>query len=282
MSMHSLIKYFAKEEYRKQFVAGKLYMNTIDYFWNNGFDDQRDVFEGIVCTVPVKDFEGFEPDFQVVQATDYRFRAIGYKYCNVCCFYRLDYEYNERYIRYNHDPQMIEFGEYAALITDKEEFMRRIDRAIKRGNFKYLCGKVHYRVPEKDGIPVKRGPTIDLETKDFYFSLQELIDRGYRISRRDCFDKDIRYGRQQEWRIALYRGKKETHPYCLEVGNLSDIVQCFHASEFTKAIDYYLDSNNLESISTFDGWYGNIERKKMRELFYELGENKTVLMATIG
>ena len=48
-------------------------MNTLSYFWNNGFEEQKDIFEGVVCTVPVKDFKGFPTDFQAAQASDYHF-----------------------------------------------------------------------------------------------------------------------------------------------------------------------------------------------------------------
>ena len=43
-------------------------MNSLDYFWNNGFYEQKDIFEGVVCTVPVRDFNEMPLDFQAVQA----------------------------------------------------------------------------------------------------------------------------------------------------------------------------------------------------------------------
>mgnify|MGYP007130065951 CR=1 FL=1 len=66
-------------------------MNTLNYFWNNGFEEQKDIFEGVVCTVPVKDFNGFPMDFQAAQASDYHFRAEGYKFSNVLCFYKINF-----------------------------------------------------------------------------------------------------------------------------------------------------------------------------------------------
>ena len=50
--MHSLIKFFAEKKYLDEFISGQLYMNTLDYFWKNGFEEQKDIFEGVVlnCT----------------------------------------------------------------------------------------------------------------------------------------------------------------------------------------------------------------------------------------
>ena len=33
------------------FASGKLYMNSLSYFWENGFEDQKDMFEGISDTI---------------------------------------------------------------------------------------------------------------------------------------------------------------------------------------------------------------------------------------
>lgn len=35
-----------------------MYMDTLNYYWEKGFDDQKDIFEGVVSTVPVKDVQG--------------------------------------------------------------------------------------------------------------------------------------------------------------------------------------------------------------------------------
>ena len=89
--MHILTRFFSQKKFLDAFISGKLYMNTLNYFWNNGFEEQKDIFEGVVCTVPVKDFNGFPMDFQAAQASDYHFRAEGYKFCNVLCFYKINF-----------------------------------------------------------------------------------------------------------------------------------------------------------------------------------------------
>ena len=114
--MHILIKFFSQKSYLREFVSGKLYMNSLDYFWNNGFYEQKDIFEGVVCTVPVRGFNEMPLDFQAVQASDYHFRADGYRFCNVLCFYKVELTQSGRVFSYNLNPSMSRFGDYVAFI----------------------------------------------------------------------------------------------------------------------------------------------------------------------
>ena len=43
--MHLLTRFFSQKNFLDAFISGKLYMNTLDYFWNNGFEEQKDIFE---------------------------------------------------------------------------------------------------------------------------------------------------------------------------------------------------------------------------------------------
>lgn len=142
--MHLLTRFFSQKNFLDAFISGKLYMNTLDYFWNNGFEEQKDIFEGVVCTVPVKDFNGFPMDFQAAQASDYHFRAEGYKFCNVLCFYKIDFILERGLLRYDLNDDMSKFGEYVAIITNEAEFLRRIEAAAKKSNYEVLCGDIHY------------------------------------------------------------------------------------------------------------------------------------------
>lgn len=278
--MHSLIKFIPTQKFLDCFLSGKLYMNTLDYYWANGFDDQKDIFEGVVATVPVKDLQGFPTDFQSAQACDYRFRAEGYRYCNVMCFYKLRYEIQGSFIHYSYDKKMSKFGEYVVFIANESEFLRRVHRAAEEKGYKYLCGDVRYHELKKDGNPTKEGYQMILKAGDHLFDISELEHRGYHIQKRDCFDKSTRYRNQSEWRIALYRSLKDTQACYLEVGDLSRIVSWFTADQLEAEIDKNM--NRFNCVNDFEGWYGNITRKGMKELFCNLGDNKASMFATIG
>ena len=228
--MHILTRFFSQKKFLDAFISGKLYMNTLNYFWNNGFEEQKDIFEGVVCTVPVKDFNGFPMDFQAAQASDYHFRAEGYKFCNVLCFYKINFLLEDGLLHCDLNDDMLKFGEYIAIITNENEFLRRIEAAVKRSHYEVLCGDVHYHLQMLNGKQSKEGPRMYLAVKDQFFKIEELQNRGFNIRKRDCFDKGIEYHNQNEWRVALYRGEQTTDAYELDVGNLSDIVCCYPAN----------------------------------------------------
>lgn len=277
--MHILIKFFSQKSYLREFVSGKLYMNSLDYFWNNGFYEQKDIFEGVVCTVPVRGFNEMPLDFQAVQASDYHFRADGYRFCNVLCFYKVELTQSGRVFHYDLNPSMSQFGDYVAIITNEAEFLKRIETAVRNNNYQVLCGDVHYHPQMINGIQSNPGPRMYLEAEGKKFTIEELRCKGFGIRKRDCFDKGLQYMNQREWRIALYRGYKCTDAYKLDVGNLSDVICCCNAANIQNSIDNCL---RLHMYSNVEGWHGTVSRSEMRELFYHLGEDTTTLFSVIG
>lgn len=81
--------------------------------------------------------------------TDTIYRAESYQYCNVFCMYRLAFELKNilegmNDIEYHdHEPQMDSFGDFAVLIKDEKEFLRRVGKAAERKGCSFLCGDVH-------------------------------------------------------------------------------------------------------------------------------------------
>ena len=135
-----LLKYFREKDYADAFIAGKLYMNSLGYFWNeyplieakrkleeylkshpgstaedaniipeyaNLNPDQADPFEGTVGTAPD---DQIKSDFGDGALSDVIYRAIGYQYCNVLCFYRLDYRFDGLKIECDYND-MDDFGD---------------------------------------------------------------------------------------------------------------------------------------------------------------------------
>ena len=277
--MHILTRFFSRKKFLDAFISGKLYMNTLNYFWNNGFEEQKDIFEGVVCTVPVKDFNGFPMDFQAAQASDYHFRAEGYKFCNILCFYKINFILEDGLLHCDLNDDMSKFGEYVAIITNENEFLRRIEAAVKRNHYEVLCGDVHYHPQMLNGKQSKEGPRMYLAVKDRFFKIEELQNRGFNIRKRDCFYKGIEYHNQNEWRVALYRGEQTTDAYELDVVNLSDIVCCYPVRDIQKGLAHCINRNG---VSDTVGWRGTIGRREMRELFYNLGNNNTTMFSIIG
>ena len=42
--MRNLIRFISKKKYANQFLSGKIYMNSMSFFWSKGFEEQKDFF----------------------------------------------------------------------------------------------------------------------------------------------------------------------------------------------------------------------------------------------
>lgn len=277
--MQLLVKYIKNKKYLKEFLSGSLYMNSLDYFWNNGFDEQRDLFEGVVCTVPASKLHMIPNEWKQLQATDFRFRAAGYRYCNVLCFEKLDFSLDDNLLlNTNVSNSMSKFGNYIAIISDVNEFIRRVNKKVKELAYKYVCGDVNYHELKKDGMIINSGGAVIFKSVEDGFDIDVMRRRWENTTDRDCFDKTKQYRDQNEWRIALYRGIKDTGAYRLEIGDITDIVTVCQKYDFHEKIQQVISEHGLIEQPKYQG---NISRKELKRLFCDLGDNKASLMMTL-
>lgn len=312
---HVLLKFISKEEYVEDFLNGKFYMNTLYNLSAKKFDDAKKKLKAYIeahpeknpCDIQVKmsdnlseaqsdTLEGvvgygsnarFKPMFGEHMISDCIYQAVGFQYCNVLCFYRLDFYTSGYRLNYmcNHNlllnydiPNMKEFGEYVIIIKDKQELIKRINHSAR--GMKYLCGDVEYKPLMRDG------KKIDISNRHHVLLKQEATANISEVQTEngDCFSKYDKYLCQREWRLALYRGKKKTiaFPFC--VGNMRDIAYCTKVENLIPELDKMLIAGDVkpskDRLYTYN--YGNITRPEMREKFYELGDNKANLFLFIG
>ena len=177
-----LVKFISKKKYVDDFLSGKLYMNSLYYFWNEyPLEKAKQEKERIIketganpddVLVPIKYdlnnqqadmFEGtiafgrdriIESDFRGNVLMDSAYRSVGYGYCNALCFYRLDYTISQNILSYN-TGDMAGFGEYVVIIDNQSELIRRIHKKSEALGLKYLCGNVSYKRPKKNGVPIE-------------------------------------------------------------------------------------------------------------------------------
>lgn len=274
--MHTLVKF---TNYADSFINGCLYMNTLDYFWKKGFQEQKDICEGIVYTVAPEDTTVFPDDFRCAQGTDYQFQAVGYAYCNVFCMTAVDFNpmQNEDglpVLNAVFPEDMEKFGKQAVIIDDEAEFLRRINMAAKE--YRYLCGRVHYLTPRLNGkVNVPKNCVILKSTTAIDFSSMMKTGRKF-----DAFEKSMIYESQNEWRLCLYRGEKTTDPFRFEIGSIKDIAHIIDTKDFRDHVPVMYQ--NPKIMNSVDGYYGNIGRHELRDLFYALGEHKAWMLSTVG
>ncbi len=190
---------------------------------------QEDILEGTIGTS--SNIRGINQDFRKNLLADPLFRSIGMGYCNILCFSKLYYRSVPplRYPEYHLNNDMNDLGQYVAIIRDQDEFVNRIKIAVEKQGFSFLCGSVNYHPLYHNGkiseaahrhhavvkAELEDGKSYDLKSSPF---------KGKLTTKYDCFDKTDKYARQNEWRVALYRGVKDTGAYRLEIGDIRDIV----------------------------------------------------------
>ena len=270
----TLIKYFGKKKYAELFMRGKIYMNYLGYFWDplNGYAEQHDIHEGIVLATNRSQIDGVLGEYLVC---DPMFRAEGYKYCNLACFYRIDIEafpvQNRNFLLHWQDyANMKEFGEWVVIIKDVDELMRRVDEAVQIEKFKYCAGDVSYYrdiKPDVHSMILQADLPIDLHN----------MSDGQKF---DSFYKTYKYQNQKEWRISLYRGLKEECSYTLNVGNLDDIACLTNIQDMSDHFSMLLSSHSVRP--NWDYYYrGNVTRDELRDLFIALGDYQAKMSLTV-
>lgn len=303
MENYILIKFFSKEEYMQDFLDGNLYMNSLYYFWNQFALDQAaekrkrdldinpdldpdtyvvpitggpgpgqiDLFEGTAGTEAIVHSD-LPSDFKDYAIADIVYRSVGMGYCNVLCFYKLDYQIQTDGLLSYSLGNMKEFGEYAVIIENVDELARRIELETRKKNFQCACGPVFYKSLKLNNGPVK---------EEHHVALKEdiLYDISTQSLKRDAFVKMDRYSYQKEWRVALNRSEKDAKAYRLTVGNLRDIVCATRQDELVNKIDTLFREKRIKWSSS--NWYGD-DRRQLREQLHQLGDNKAERFILLG
>lgn len=87
---------------------------------------------------------------------------------------------------------------------------------------------------------------------------------------------------QNEWRIAVYDKARDTAAQIITIdGGIRDIAYMVKSSDIIKAVDELFVEQKIKQ-GCRECWFGNISRRNMRNKFYELGNNKGVVLGIIG
>lgn len=275
--MHQLIKFFSKRNYAEQFLKGNLYMNSLGFFWDNGFDSQKDLFEGISETFDKKSL-GFPITMWQLVDGDIMFQLNAYRYCNLYCFYRIDIEecgfctpvgaVGNVPMKAIHLPgkEMTEFGNTVAIIKNETAFMKRVIKALEE-NWLCIAGDVRYH--QFEGSKNGTGGNVCWKSTKM-FPAPKLEKENGRTSTKDCFDKTIFYSNQREWRICLFRNRKDDEAYTLKIGDLSDIVELIAASQLEKRLlEMHKPCFSADVVPQYSSFIGNIKRSEFKKEMYQ-------------
>ncbi|MCD8003145.1 MAG: hypothetical protein LUG88_04450 [Clostridia bacterium] len=152
---------------------------------------QTDPFEGTMGTIDLG--KATIEDAQLGKLlADSRLRAKGYDYSNVMCFCKMNYTATPCVGNYNllsldwEKPDMHEFGKYGVIITDQQEFLRRINKGFEENKCKYIAGSVAYHRLSFRGRELKEAMRI---SHLLYPDLVGLDKANANAPEHDAFDK---------------------------------------------------------------------------------------------
>ena len=126
MERYRLVKGFGRREYREEFLNGRLYMNSLGYFWSNGNEAQRDAAEGLSLEIDPMTLDALPIEFRRVQMHCAQVCPSGFASCNILCF-AMDTVKNINglpCIETLGNPR--ELGEYFIAIDDIDQFLKRV------------------------------------------------------------------------------------------------------------------------------------------------------------
>lgn len=199
-----LIK-FTSLKFAKSFRSGTIYMNSMDYFRRVEGDNttRGDLFEGTHGIVAKDDLEEISPKLGMHFSENEKDAMVGgmfllseeLKYYKVFCMYHLKCDFNTRTME-PIDNRINNFGDTFVLITDFEEFRRRIVKELEKGKYNVL------------GFAGD-----DVLYYKYYSSTQKL----------GPFKKINSYNWQNEYRLLAEPIEPTLDPLVLNIGDISDI-----------------------------------------------------------
>ena len=163
-----LLKFMEKEEYLNDFLNGKLYFNTAEFFAQCDDEGRGDDTEGTKFIVPE-----ISPDYKsanlemvngvpMIVCRDYSKNPDEYKPSTVLSYIPVERNYRKlisffalklslkNNTRANISPNVVkDFGEYGGLIIDRKEFYRRVAKALETKK-KAQLGFVEYSKKEEE------------------------------------------------------------------------------------------------------------------------------------
>lgn len=218
-----LAKFFSEEPYAEQFMRGLLCANSLAYFRElEGDPNRADAYEGagllredLHLSVSIDGSQSERiiiPECELAEPIEVRMNWT--KHVNLFCMYAA---HSGPYINIADDridqfkkeqieipKECFEFGEYAVLITNVPQFVKRVKDAVRKTEDYGLTGRL-VRYGDESSIDVTGVDTI--------------------------FQKRERYKNQREYRFAVFTGSDIWNPLMLETGDLSDIaIRCSTAA----------------------------------------------------
>ena len=217
-----LFKFFSREEYRDDFLRGRLYFNSLNYFRKTEASDvfgQNDPYE--CCKI-------FQPNSIKVSLGPLELNDLAGPvsiYCNddvltsyIMCFSTIRFDLQKQYASLDDlkrdvlfSEKMINYGEHAVAIPRMELFVERLRKAALKEGYDFAKGPVNYYDFSKDNVS-NEYPQI-------------------------AFQKRSEFSYQREFRFLLRKKNAVDEHVILEIGDLSDIAQSCKSADLNGLLE---------------------------------------------
>ena len=219
-----LMKFLSQREYVDQMRAGRLHMKRLKYF-RECEEVRADKYEGTILREGGELYiqgEGEKEQHRIDYIGPLRFNDARHDSLNLFCMtcFRAACEAGPTWETFQELNERIEesratfsqFGNYAVLILDTDEFLRRVGDAVEREGYQMASGLVKY-----------------YKTGEYPQTLPEPF--GERATFEPAFFKRRSYELEREYRIAVNTSTYDDEPRTLDIGDASDITAVFDIKE---------------------------------------------------
>lgn len=217
-----LFKFFSCKAYRDDFLKGRLYFNSLNFFKKQEESEvpgQNDYYE--CCSI-------HQPESVNISLGDLKLtdlagpisisRVHDVLTSNIMCFstIREDLYYNcksfeEAKQNILFPEAMLKYGEFAMVIPQGDLFIKKFEYAARNKGLGFLHAPVNYYDFSKDNISCKY-PEI-------------------------AFQKRSEFSYQREYRFLLHKPNEVDEPVILEVGDLTDIAMVVKSADINKMLN---------------------------------------------
>lgn len=246
---YMLMKFTSKYEFQQDFLNGKLFFNTADWFANcedegRGDSDEGNTFlinynnPGLVSAkmemidgqamIVVRDYSNNPENFE--EGTVWSYSSADNRFRKIISFYTVYLNLQKRIVGEFPDNMAKEFGEYGVLILDRKEFFSRVADAFKKMT----------------------------NCKDAKMGFVEYHKTNEGLNDWHPFRKDVdRFAYQNEFRITYVDDTKEC--FKLDLGkSLRDIAVPIMANDVG---EIYFEGDNLLYPTYKEKWYSKLLRR---------------------
>lgn len=240
--LQTFVKVFSREEYRNDFLNGKLYMNTIEYFKNYEEETNSNIAdknEALIAWLQPNDItvqlqlgdteiELSSKDF----AAPLTVSISAHNNCNIFCLTYLhgkdidiDSPFDSATLKilqncFILDERISELGEFAVLIQP-EIFLERVRKSV-------------------DDLVNNKAIVAGISKPVTYYD-EEKSSLSLNLHTEAVFHKQSKYSHQSEFRICIFRNNAPGEPFILNVGNLRDISQVIDTKDLNNFFNFQLD-----------------------------------------